>query len=319
MPELMPVKTPLLDTLANHWNLGFQKSSESTLEKIKKRARSKYLTNRFILSLIDLKSPLEKGYWNTFYCNQVLSQEGKKIIGKYCGNRWCHECNRIRTAKLINGYKPVVENFKDPMYTVLTVKNVSCDVQVLRGKVKEMNGEFRKIIDLIRKRDGVYIEAIRTIEVTYNLKTDEFHPHFNIIVNGKENAKMIIYEWLKHFPDKEVNLGGQCMKKADSGTLSELFKYVVKFDKKNPPAATDIIFQALAGIKITSPTGVKRVPEEVEELISTEIPELEPADRLWWWSATDKDWITKNCWPQKEGVKLCSFIAKSIKLKSRSP
>lgn len=308
------MESALLDTLVKYWNEESPISSENVLEKIKKRAKSKYLTNKYIFKLITLHSALDKGYWNTYYCNQVLVQEGKKIYGHYCGNRWCFECNRIRTAKLINGYKPVVSTFKDPWYIVLTVKNVDCEVLTLRSKVKEMNKEFRKIVDLIRKRDQIYIEAIRTIEVTYNKNTNKLHPHFNLVINGKVNAEMIITEWLKHFPENEVNRGGQCMERADINTLNELFKYVVKFDDKTPGKALDTIFQALKGIMITSPTGIKKIKEEIENLVITEISELVPAERSWWWSQKEKDWITKNCWPDESNIKLCKFIKQSIKI-----
>jgi len=310
------VSSFFLDTLANDWNKGGKLSSSDTLVKLKARAKAKYLTNKYIYRLIDLHSPLEKQYWNTYFCNHVLVQEGKKIYGHYCSNRWCFECNRIRTAKLINGYKPAVESFKDPFYMVLTIKNVPCTVKDLQSKVKEMNKEFRKIIDLIRKRDGLYIEAIRTIEVTYNKRTNELHPHFNIVVNFNSVAEMIRDEWLKHFTKEQVDIKGQFIHKADKGTLKELFKYVCKIDDKTPAFALDIIYQAMRGIKLTAPNGVRKVSEEIEDLVCTEIKELDPAERTWWWNSEKRDWETKNCWPDLEGIRLCKLIEKLIKNKS---
>lgn len=265
--------------------------------------------------MADLHSPLEKAYWNTYNCNQALEQEGTKLFGHYCGNRWCYICNRIRTAKLIKGYKPVVDEWNNPCYLVLTVRNVPCTVGDLRNKIKEMNQEWRKIIDLIRKRDDTYVEAIRTIEVTYNKKTHTLHPHFNAVLNGFWIGKIIQQEWQKHFPDGEVSMAGQYLGRTQKKTLNELFKYVVKLDaKETPPAVLDIIFRAVHGIKLVSPTGVKKVSEEVEDLISTEIPELDQVHRWWWWSDEAKDWITKNCWPDPEGVKLQDFIKMRISL-----
>jgi hypothetical protein len=217
---------------------------------------------------------------------------------------------------LINGYKPVVDSWNQAMYMILTAKNVKGPD--LRSRIQEMNEDFRKITDLIRKRDGIFIEAIRTIEVTYNWKTDEYHPHFNVVINGKEIGRMIINEWLQYFTPDQANERGQYLKPVTGGTLNEMFKYVVKFDDKTPAGALDTIFQALRKMKIVCPTGVKKVSEEIQELVSIEIPELPPANRSWWWDQEKKDWVTRICWPEPEGVKLCKFIEKRIKLSNSS-
>jgi hypothetical protein len=305
-----------LDKLANGWNKGQRLHSSDALNKLEKRNYKKHLTRKFVIPLVNLHSPMEKGYWNTYYCNDVLEQEGKKIIGHYCGNRWCYICNGIRTAKLINAYKPVVDEWNNPVSLVLTVKNVPATVLDVQSKVKEMNEEFRKITDLLRNRDGVQVEAIRTIEVTSNWRAKTSHPHFHILLNGYWIGKLILEEWIKHFPEDEVNRGGQSLKKANKWSLNELFKYITKFNDGTPALVLDVIFQALKGMKIVSPTGVKKVPEEIAELISVEIPELDNKNRLWWWNPEAKDWITRICWPEPEGLKLCEFIKKRIALYS---
>lgn len=305
-----------LDTLENDWNYSVPISSENALENLKKRAQSKYYGRKFVLRLIDIESALQKRYWDTFYCNEALEQEGKKLFAHYCGNRWCLICNRIRTAKLINGYKPQIDQFKEPIYMVLTVKNVPAAILNLRYKIIEMNKKFRQIVDLIRKRDGLYVEGVRTIEVTYNQKTKEFHPHFNLVCNTKIIATLIQTEWLKHFDDVQVNIKGQFMSSASSGTYNELFKYVTKFDAHTNPFILDIIYQALQGIKITAPTGIKKVKEDVEELISTEFSELPEKTQYWCWNNDRQTWVTKHCFPDPEGVSILQYIHELIKNKS---
>ena len=90
----------LLDTLAQ---LRTETPSKPPVTLVK-RAKAKFLTNGLSFPLIDLNSPLKKSYWLTWHCTSVLLQEGQKITSRYCNNRWCIVCNRIRTAKLINGY-----------------------------------------------------------------------------------------------------------------------------------------------------------------------------------------------------------------------
>ena len=61
------------------------------------------------------RSPLEQSYRNTTYCADVLAQRDGQISGSYCGNRWCMVCNRIRTARAIIRYLPVVEALAGPV------------------------------------------------------------------------------------------------------------------------------------------------------------------------------------------------------------
>src|ERR1035437_2148495 len=79
---------------------------------LKKRARSKFVANALSLALVDTKSELNQSYWNTWHCNETLTQHGNKITARYCNNRWCNTCNRIRTAKLMNGYLPALKKLQ---------------------------------------------------------------------------------------------------------------------------------------------------------------------------------------------------------------
>jgi len=115
--------TLLLDTLAQlstkstqpNKNKGLPKQ-KLTQETLQKRAKSKAFTFSYLFDLIDLKSDLTKSYWQTYYCSTSILQEGKTLTSKYCNQRWCLTCNRIRTAKIINGYKSEIESFKDPQF-----------------------------------------------------------------------------------------------------------------------------------------------------------------------------------------------------------
>jgi len=92
-----------------------------------KRARSKYISNAISLRLSDLQSDLRQSYFNTYHCSDVLVQSGQKITSKYCNNRWCLTCNRIRTAKLIIGYRKPLSELIDPQFVTLTIPNVTGD------------------------------------------------------------------------------------------------------------------------------------------------------------------------------------------------
>ena len=100
-----------------------------TLETLARRAKAKFFTNAYTVRLAMLKSPLQKSYNNTIFgCSALLYQTGKTITTHYCNNRWCVVCNRIRTAKMINGYKKPLSELKEKYFVTLTIPNVDKDI-----------------------------------------------------------------------------------------------------------------------------------------------------------------------------------------------
>lgn len=285
----------LFNTLAQLVQDNKQKGVKNPL---KTRAKIKYLSNELVLKLISENSDLNQSYWNSYHCSRVILQEGQKITSRYCNNRWCLVCNRIRTAKLINGYLPVIKSeIKNPQFVTLTVPNVSADH--LRTTIEVMLYFFVLINRRFRlAKNG--IKGIRKIEVTYNQITNEYHPHLHILVDGEIKAKYLIELWLQYY--KKADKRGQNYKPADENSLIELFKYATKItvtkNKKieTPAFALDIIFQSLRNIRTYQPIGIKKlVPsEDVSELQSQEIENLKNAIDVWTWEHELKDWLNSN-------------------------
>jgi plasmid rolling circle replication initiator protein Rep len=282
---------PLLDTLAQ---LRTDPPRTDPKNVLKKRALAKFFSNEIIFPLIDLNSPLNKAYWSTFHCSSILLQDGKKITGKYCNNRWCIVCNRIRTAKLINGYLPVIKSeFKDPKFVTLTVPNVlGPDLkETITGMIKTI----RKITDLFRNRRDFRLKGIRKIEVTYSDHKD-FHPHFHILVEGKQVSEELVKAWLSNYPDSDRR--GQDIRPADQNSMIELFKYSTKItaESKNNPEALDTIFKALYKKRVFQPIGLKKlsVSEDIDEIQAQEIEDLKSDIDVWIWEQDLKDWLNSS-------------------------
>lgn len=262
------------------------------LDNLKKRAKSKYITDTLVLNLVDLNSDLNKSYWNSYHCNISLLQKGKRITGKFCNNRWCGTCNRVRTAKLLIGYESVLNELSDRYFVTLTVPNV--DGQLLETTINKMFAEFKRIQKTFHKRKTPII-GIRKLECTYNCFKNNFHPHFHLIVSGKNVALEIVQEWLKRFPNN--NKKGQDIRPADSKAVTELFKYFTKLvtgkekDRKIYIAPMDIIFRVMRGRRVFQSLGIKkRVTEDIEEIQSQnyDIPET---DATWFWDKDAHDWV----------------------------
>jgi len=287
-----------------------------------KRARHKYFTYAFVVPLMKLESPLEQSYRNTYYCCETLTERngivrdysyrmmnnGEVIItSSYCKNRWCTVCNRIRTAILINAYKPVLDSWDDKYFVTLTIPNVPADK--LLSAIDSLGAEFRKVKEVFyrqhrRKKRDTPLIGFRKLECTYNPERHDYHPHYHIIVRGEEMAKELLAEWLNRYPEAVEE--AQNVQKADDASVMELFKYFTKLITKTKGKGSavlirplDIIFQAMKGRRTFQNFGFKHEIVE-DELISEEAKRLaeeiegEAITVVYEWVQELTDWIEKQ-------------------------
>lgn len=265
-----------------------------TQKALKKRAVRLAQTKNLIYPLVDLHSDFEKKYWRAYHCNRELIQEGNYLTATYCNTRWCYECNAIRSAKLINGYKPVLSAFKNKQFVTLSRPNVSAEN--LKSELDYFVKTFHKMINYLRRYSGVDIKGLRKIEVTYNWQHDDYHPHMHIIVNSFQAGKKLIQEWL--FRNPEASERGQDMRIADETSFIELFKYATKplADTEMSVYAMDTIFRSLDGMRIYQPFGIKKyVSEDINETIRQAYGMLEPsAYKTWHFNDDFMDWFASD-------------------------
>lgn len=229
-------------------------SKKPTLTSLQKRARSKFLSDAMITELHKLDSSIQSSYGRSLKCCEVLRVEEGVAYGKYCKNRYCLVCSRIKTAVLCEKYQASInENFPNAYFVTLTVPNVKAEL--LEQEIKRIQEIF---LQLQRKRKTRHqrrkvrskFKAISKIECTYNQIREDFHPHLHIIAEGLSTAKYIIKEWLQRNPlSKEV---AQDYRKADQNSLMEIFKYSTKlmsdikdYEKGKAQGKGQLIIEAL--------------------------------------------------------------------------
>ena len=262
---------------------------------LSKRARSKYYTNKIVGHLLYLDSPMHKQYQRAYYCNSNIVQNGKTLTAKYCNSRACHICNRIRTAKFINGYKQPLQDLGELEFTTLTVPNVTKDK--LRDTITKMCKNLSNIVRVLREKRNIKLSGIRKIECTYNANTDTYHPHLHIITDCATGA-IIIDEWLCRYTN--ASRRAQDTRKCDENSFLELFKYTTKIATKTIKGqgwdvhipALDVIMCALDKKRTFQPFGkIKKVSEEVDELQSVVVEELNPNHYAEWeYNELTSDW-----------------------------
>lgn len=274
-------------------------------KELKGRAKSKTITNALVRKLAALESPLHKSYWNTYHCCEAMFQDGNKLTSKYCNNRWCSTCNRIRTGKLIDGYEPVLKKLKNKYFVTLTIPN--CTAEELEQEIKKMTRTFTRIKDVLRKQ-GFNLKGIRKTECTYNAEKNNYHPHFHFIISGKLESEMLQREWLKRYPQSKKI--AQDIRPATDKAVKELFKYFTKLISKGTNNkfyifALDQIFQAMRCKRVFQPFGIKKyVSEDIEELQYMLFKDIQEQNTTWEWHTDFYDWIDINSGDMLSGYEL---------------
>lgn len=266
-------------------------------EKLKKRAKRKYINTPVLNHLIGLNSPLKAKYTLSHSCSSAIEQKDGKLISRYCKRMWCTICAPIRTAVRLNNYKNQLENLENLQLTTLTIPNVP--FHKIKHTIKTFRSTFRQFRDTYNKSTGTVFKGVYNFEVTFNNTTKLFHPHIHIIHEGleviptnyyrKDKSKFItndlINYWVSHQPTCKL-------KAQDTRPCTDLiegFKYSSKsvfFIKKDnerkyiiPVVELDQLYQQLKSVRCFQPFGIaivsKNEDQQLEELTAyeTDLPD----------------------------------------------
>jgi len=293
-----------------------QMTKKGDKSSLLKRARAKYFTNGIVFHLLNLDTSLRKGYWNTYHCSSELVEVDGKIVSKYCKNRWCMICNRIRTAVEINKYKNILDSWDDKYFVTLTIVNVKAEE--LEPSIVKMGKKFYSCVESIKYKKFDFF-AFRKLETTFNPFRDDYHPHYHLIVNGKEQANMLVDLWLKRNPTsnreaQDIRPIQNSSKDIDKSYI-ELFKYFTKIlssksskskdknDLFNAPIeykrriyvkALDVIFRACHGKRTYAHYGFKLPKENDDEVFNEDSIDDKYDKAIYYtWINEIHDWVNK--------------------------
>lgn len=279
-----------------------QKAPAEALENFKKRARAKYLTRAVVSKLVDVSgSPLHQGYWNSWHCSSILYFQGGQLKSKYCKQRWCVVCSRVRTAQVIKQYLPVFREWKDKVFVTLTVPN--CSAAALKDTIADIASTFdriRKRFDNAHRRDKSLpvVRGLRKLEVTYNADDDSYHPHYHLILDSRRIADMLRIEWLYHYHN--ATWDAQNVKAADDNSCLELCKYFTKLLSSHSKErvihvdALDTIFQAVSGKRTMQAYGGLRVQKEIADDEAEALAGELGLDAVYNWQQEVADWVSED-------------------------
>lgn len=182
---------------------------------------------------------LSCGTWLEF---GIFSDKNKLVFANFCKDRLCPMCNWRRSLKLYGQVSAVMDELEKQgykfLFLTLTIKN--CSAMKLSSTIDILLKGFTKLFHDNRRVKKAVKGFFRSLEITKNKQTGEYHPHLHCILAVKSTyfkgdyitqaewaeiwQKCIDTEYLPIIDIRRIKSGG----KGVSGAVREVAKYSVK-------------------------------------------------------------------------------------------
>lgn len=211
-----------------------------------------------------------------------IDPEGKLHNANFCRDRLCPMCNWRRSYKIYGQVSQVMEKIATDytfLFLTLTVPNVDgCELQ---DTLDNMQRGWRNFIRHKRLK-SVLRGAFRTLEITRNSRTGQYHPHFHCILAVNKNyfdsgyikQSEFLQMWRDAIDDQRIcivdirtikDLSGQAAEDAAvslTKAVLEVTKYAVKDsdflleDEKITDTVVRELSEGLKGRRLCSFSGI---------------------------------------------------------------
>lgn len=213
-----------------------------------------------------------------------------------CRSRLCPRCGRTRSFDLIERLKPIVDQMDSPRFLTFTIAATN---DPLKERLKHIVESFAKL-RRSKTWKKYFTIGFYTIEVTHNRKTDRWHPHIHVIVDGKYiKQKTLSDQWLSITKDSFVVDIRIVKSKKDA--IGYVVKYVTKTqDSSNiPDHRIPDWALAIKNARMVSTFGGARMPKdkEKEDRTCTDVSPIAPIHQLGK-AADSGDEIARDLWEQ---------------------
>lgn len=122
------------------------------------------------------------------YALDTVDEKKKLLYTETCESRFCARCQKMKSIKLgqklftLTNYLKVEKEYRF-LFITLTVPNVSKDD--LKEEIKEINKAIDKMTQ--RKKFQQFKAYFTKLEITYNRKRNDYHPHIHLLVAVEKN------------------------------------------------------------------------------------------------------------------------------------
>ncbi|MCI0351668.1 MAG: protein rep, partial [Acidobacteriales bacterium] len=171
--------------------------------------------------------------------------------GASCQHKLCPFDMRARRLRLVKKYRPLLQRMAQPRYIVFSKEN--CAFDELGAGIASLWSAFEKLRH--RKIWKSVKAAIAALEVTYNAETHTWHPHINVLFDGRYIPQAdLLAQW------NELHNGcadaGVWIEMADFDSLEELFKYITKLvDFVGNAEAVELFLKQTKGLRFVRAYG----------------------------------------------------------------
>ena len=224
-----------------------------------------------VISQTRLQALKDCGSWLTFA--QQADGTRRLANANFCRLRLCPLCGWRRSLKLFSQVSRITDAILAEkkarfIFVTLTVENVKGEE--LRATIKRMNEGFKC---LVQDKKGMAASAtfranlmgyMKAIEVTYNAKRNDFHPHIHCIFevrpsyfDAKRGGYLTHEDWREMWRsvmklDYEPQVDVRAIKNTTAKAVAEVAKYPVKVDGllkvKDKEKAAQALIQLKHGI-----------------------------------------------------------------------
>lgn len=219
-------------------------------EKLSKWAEHKKISDRIAQKLYALG--YERRAKRMQECADFIEYKYCADCGKYmvkranlCRDRFCSTCQWRLSLQRYSAMSRIIDTlsnaYPEASYSLVTLTVQNCKPSELAKTLDKMGEAWHLVLNQ-RKLKPLLLGTARSVELTYNARTKELHPHYHVMVAwynkaDSENTARLIAYWLKAATKKGLTANIKAQHAADveaengiafEKAVLETFKYAVK-------------------------------------------------------------------------------------------
>jgi len=194
----------------------------------------------------------------------------KLLYTETCNSRFCSRCqkmNAIKRGKKIFTITNYLKQEKEYEFIFITLTVPNVPGEELKDELKKINKAIDKMMQRKKYGKEVIKAFITKIEVTYNRKRDDYHPHIHILGavekdyfrKSNENyisQEQLLKDWQECTNDKTISqVNIQSIKSKDNDTLMKSVLEISKYESKSSDFTInqkvfEVFYHALNGARL---------------------------------------------------------------------
>lgn len=195
------------------------------------------------------------------------------VMANFCRDRLCPMCAWRLSLRRYAENLPVFLRMEEmgylPVFLTLSIRNVPAEGEALRRGASGILSAFKTLVN--KYLEGLHVGYYRVLEVTYNERRREFHPHVHAIFWTKDGRLLPKYRltelWRKALRVDYLPVN-YVQRVRGSGTRGELGKYLCKYTVKFTDVEGMPLLALAEGMKGVRTVGYGGLVREIRKEVS---------------------------------------------------